>query len=413
MRLSRHGMVYPEAIRNPFHGWGRWLKTAVDRRLLTGAFASLATLGSAVLAACGGVSPLASFKPVLFTATTTWTLWGDSLTELGYPPTLGALTGQNAVNEGVASQTSTEIATREGALPTTVAVTDNQIPTSGGVEVAFITGAPPADFVASGDLVIGTIAGVEGVTVQNSDGTYTFTPTLPLPAPVPVPAGTPWRPDLTGLNSGPIVIWAGRNNYNHPQQVLADIAAMVATVPSPQNYVVLGVINSDNPGLEYKGQPHYNTIIGINQSLAAAYPGHFYDIRADLVRHYDPTDPQDVIDYGHDVPPSSMKGINPYCAGTLTAPITSVSQTQISISNYDLCRTLILGTEKMEIMTFSAATQQPGIATVIRGYASTTPATYPVGTPYKAIDPLHITNATGSKVVAAAVLAAQKAQAPQ
>ena len=188
---------------------------------------------------------------------------------------------------------------------------------------------------------------------------------------------------------------------------------MVASLPSPKNYVVMGVINADYYGVEYKDDPGYNAIVSLNASLAAAYPDHYFDIRSYLVSHYDPTNSQDVIDFGHDVPPSSMRGINPYCAGTLTAPITSTSQTQISISQFNLCRTLFIGSEKVEILSFSAGANQPGIATVLRGYADTTPDTYPADTPYKALDPLHTTNTSGSTTTAKGVIAAQKSQAPK
>lgn len=373
---------------------------------------ALFVLGAPGFAGCGGGSN-APVQPTPPNSKVTWTMWGDSLTQLGYPSVVAELTGDGVVNEGVISQTSTEIAVREGGVPVTVTVSGNQIPTSGGVQVTFPEDQSPAAFVTSGDLVLGSIAGVEGVTLDNGSHVYTFTP-APQPAtPVKVDPGTLWKPDLTGLNTGPVVIWAGRNNFNHPEQVLSDVKAMVATLPSPRNYVVLGVINADYPGIEYKGDPAYNIIVALNQSLAAAFPGHYYDIRAGLVGKYNPDDPQDVIDHGHDVPPSSLKGINPYCAGTLTAPITSVAQTQISISNYDLCRTLTLGSEKMEILSFSAGLRQPGIATVIRGYASTTPATYPQGTPYTAIDPLHTVNTAGNTAIAEAVIAAQASQPSQ
>ena len=393
------------------------MKRIGSGRPLAGLLGSLLLLGVPAVTGCGGggstIVPVVPSAPSTPPAPpVTWTLWGDSLTELGYPPFLADYTGQKAVNEGVASQTSTEIAVREGGVSTTVTVAGGEIPTSGSVQVTFSTGYSPAAFVSS-NLVLGTIEGVEGTTVQDGSGNFIFTPKTSPSTAVTVAPGSPWKPILTGLNTGPVVIWVGRNNFNFPQQVLSDVAAMVATLPSPKNYVILGVINADYSGIEYKGDPGYNAIVSLNASLAAAYPDHYFDIRSYLVSHYDPSNPQDVIDFSHDVPPSSMKGINPYCAGTLTAPITSASQTQISISQFDLCRTLYIGSEKVEILSFSGGGNQPGIATVLRGYAGTTPATYPAGTPFTALDPLHTTALSGSTTTAKGVIAAQQTQEPK
>ncbi|MEK6744295.1 MAG: SGNH/GDSL hydrolase family protein [Nitrospirota bacterium] len=103
------------------------------------------------------------------------------------------------------------------------------------------------------------------------------------------------------------IIWAGRNNYTDPTQVKADIAAMVAALPSPRRFLVMSVLNGNYAGSEYLGFANYNLIIALNNDLAALYPDNYLDIRAHLVSLYDPGTPQDVTDFGNDIPPSTLR----------------------------------------------------------------------------------------------------------
>lgn len=103
----------------------------------------------------------------------------------------------------------------------------------------------------------------------------------------------------------PAIIWAGRNNFTSPVTVKADIAAMVAAL-GHQRYLVLSVLNGDFAN-EYSGQADYATLTTLNADLAAIYGTHFIDVRAYLVSLYDPNNTQDVIDHGHDIPPSSLR----------------------------------------------------------------------------------------------------------
>lgn len=101
------------------------------------------------------------------------------------------------------------------------------------------------------------------------------------------------------------VIWAGRNNFTAPTTVKADIAAMIAALGHTR-YVVLSVLNADFSN-EYTGQPDYVTLTTLNSDLAALYPNNFLDVRNPLVALFDPNTLQDVIDHGHDVPPSTIR----------------------------------------------------------------------------------------------------------
>lgn len=103
----------------------------------------------------------------------------------------------------------------------------------------------------------------------------------------------------------PTIIWAGRNNYTSQATVEADIAAMVAALGHTR-YLVLSVLNQDT-ALEYSGGSEYAKIAALNAALSATYGARYVDVRSYLVSLYNPLDAQDVIDHGHDVPPTSLR----------------------------------------------------------------------------------------------------------
>lgn len=102
------------------------------------------------------------------------------------------------------------------------------------------------------------------------------------------------------------VIWSGRNDYASPATVKANIAAMVAALPAPKRFVVLSILNNDSAP-EWSGGASYATIIQLNADLAALYPSNYLDVRAYMVSQFNAGIPQDVIDHGHDVSPSSLR----------------------------------------------------------------------------------------------------------
>jgi lysophospholipase L1-like esterase len=99
------------------------------------------------------------------------------------------------------------------------------------------------------------------------------------------------------------IIWAGRNNFGKPAQVLGDIADMVSKLRT-RRFLILGVLNMN---VEIKGTSADRIISRLNSDLAAAYPSNFIDMRSALVAAYDPKSPQDVADHANDVPPSSLR----------------------------------------------------------------------------------------------------------
>ena len=62
----------------------------------------------------------------------------------------------------------------------------------------------------------------------------------------------------------------------------SDIASMVLALGSNNHYLVLSVMNDTG---EPAGSAGYIEIIALNTALAAAYPGHYFDIREWLVQN--------------------------------------------------------------------------------------------------------------------------------
>jgi hypothetical protein len=100
-----------------------------------------------------------------------------------------------------------------------------------------------------------------------------------------------------------VIIEAGRNNYTPLAQVISDIAKMVAAL-GHTNYMVLSVFNGSGEGT---GTAAYDSIIALNDTLAAIYGSNFIDARTYLVSQYNPGIAQDVTDHANDVPPTSLR----------------------------------------------------------------------------------------------------------
>ena len=109
--------------------------------------------------------------------------------------------------------------------------------------------------------------------------------------------------DTTRVNM-PTVIWAGRNNFQSPATVKADVAAMVAAL-GHNRYLVLGVTNATQAD-EYAGQAYHTTITQLNTDLAAIYGTRFIDIRTILVNSGTGTG-QDLTDKNNDAIPLSLR----------------------------------------------------------------------------------------------------------
>lgn len=296
-------------------------------------------------------------------------------------------------NEGVSGQISTEIAVRSGALPTTATIVGGVIPALRSVEIHFPPGHEATTHF-SGFGVPMSISGVAGIVnhVGSTDMFSRSTPGMPV-------ASAPDSPVtiLTGpLNNGFVIIWAGKNNYYRPQEVLSDIAAMVAFLPNPKRFVVLSITNS-NVKDQWKGGKLYDTNMQLNASLAAAYPRNFLDIRSILVAGFDPNNAEDVIDHGHDVLPFSLR-LNQ--TSTLPAPVPDAASCTAIPAQFGMGSTVQIDDEKIYVL--GAGKGFANDRGCIRGYAGTIAATHSAGAPVLAVDATHL-DAAGHKLVAKSI----------
>lgn len=337
-----------------------------------------------------------SATPKFFQCTT----YGDSLTQ-GNEDGSGVTIARElanlpscytANNQGVGGNNATEIAIREGGLASTATVEGGVIPAFGAVDVAFpaqygpVTGSGPG-------IVNATLNGVYGrFSFNYSNGLGTFLRTAAGLA-VNSPPNAGYKVDPGTQNQGFVLIWAGRNNMGDTQQTLDSIAAMVALLPSPKRFLVLSVTNTVAPW-EQSGQPGYTTLTQTNQALQSAYPEQYLDIRGAVIAAYDPTNAEDVIDRGHDVPPSTMRAID--VSGNLTAPVGQAGCSLAGgLNTFPAVYTINIEQEKILII----ASDGNQITQCTRGYAGTSAVAHAAGTYYTGTDAEHL-NAKADRLIA-------------
>jgi hypothetical protein len=336
--------------------------------------------------------------------------WGDSVTQGNeglidqgiYPNDLQKLIVLPVVNLGLSGQTSTQIGEREGGIPVNVAVTGGTIPASGGVSISFPIGYAPGTGNGPGKQLSGTILGVHGTLSLESfiSGTIIFTRTTPGSA-VSAPGTPPFVVDTPYASYLP-VFWEGGNNFSHGSQVLSDIAAEVAIVPSGQTYLVLSILNGNDSADDWLGGLSYGDKIALNSQLANVYGSHYLDIRKLLVNSYDASQATDVSDYNHDVPPTSLCAING--VGTLD---TSIGPTDVTFTvtlttgtltaNYSVL-TIDTGANAENVKILSVSGSR---VTVTRNFGGLNSA-HAAGAPVTEIDALHL-NGKGTQIVANAI----------
>lgn len=193
----------------------------------------------------------------------------------------------------------------------------------------------------------------------------------------------------TGNYGDTTIIWAGNNNYSSPATVLSDVASMVAALTT-KNYVVMCVVNGDYVA-RWKGTTDYNTIVALNASLAAAYPQNYINIRSTLVAAYDPTNPEDVLDYANDTLPSSLRSFG-QSSGTLSGAISDTSTCSFTLAGTtgpynDMV--VLIGTEKIRLSSVSGSGPWT-VSACTRGYASTVAATHSDGAQWRGTDTIHL-----------------------
>lgn len=226
-------------------------------------------------AGSGGLLPAAPYDP------STISCWGDSLSYHICDPAYGQSGqshlqrsfgyGPTVVNHAIGSQTSTEIATRMGAYTLTASFPGNVIPGSGSVRIT--VGNVPGAFKIFYPWV--QIGGVVGKLERSRSlvGEWTFTRSQAGPA-VAVAPGTPIQMMESADRGQASIIWVGRNNVDSPEQVIQDVARMVAlhTEASSAPYWVVSVTPAS---YETPGTSGAANIARINAALASTYGAHY------------------------------------------------------------------------------------------------------------------------------------------
>lgn len=243
-------------------------------------FTSLAVIGenyrSTVLGEAAQAAP--TLPAPRFSDPKTWTHYGDSLTELGSPAALAALTGYTHHNAGISGNTAYQIAARAGATLYQVQIDAPAIPANGG-SVA-ITGHAPAPMQMKHTATYpGELAGVPGY-LKWENGVYRFYSQGD--APKPVAGWLTFTPGLyvkgrTGTAEGhSLIIGAGRNDLNlgiAVENTIVNIRKVIeasaATIP---NYLVWEIPPWRTEPIGTTARTKYEAW---NNALEAAFPGNF------------------------------------------------------------------------------------------------------------------------------------------
>ena len=250
--------------------------------------------------------------------------FGDSLTfgaGTGSPPNgwveqISSLMPEMSFRKfAVGGQVSSEIATRQGGFVNLLTLQGNTIPASGSVNVTAQKYRPiTVNSAGAGQANLkGTLFGVHGTlnATYDSSGnmlTNTFTRTTAGTA-VYVDPESAFILDSNDSEFDLQVLWYGRNDVYATDFSSRVLTALTASVNHMKylnkRFIILSITN--RTGLtEIKGTTAYNNIISVNKAIQDLYPENYIDIRALMVRSYNPGIPQDVIDFNNDCPPSSL-----------------------------------------------------------------------------------------------------------
>lgn len=298
--LPRSGVVFSiqdAAGRSP-------LAVTEDGKVLVGGIDVAALSGAALGPLVAAVEDDVSDLQLWINGLPSIACWGDSLTAGGYPSALAIATGRTVRNGGVGGNYSYQVAARQGGRPTYITFVGGGIPASGAVTIDSFTVEPMT--IYGTQTIMGSIGGIAGTLARQPDNSYTFTRTT-AGAALDVPVALPFVPDVGQSDFEIAVIWAGRNNYQSPNQVLSDVRAMVNFLkPLNKRFVVMSPPNGDYAA-EYVGGADYHYFTEIRDGLRNEFPNNFLDIWQILVESYDPGVPQDVIDYSRGITPSSLR----------------------------------------------------------------------------------------------------------
>lgn len=239
--------------------------------------------------------------------------WGDSLTEgsggTPYPQQLGTLLGVAVTNQGYGGQNAEKIVSRQGGYCALLAVSGNQIPASGAVAVTMGTAilSYPAALSKSITGVIRTFSGdIAGTLTKDASNNYTFTRTVAGTA-ANVLANTPFQADMGGADFGINVLWVGTNDVGTASisTVGSFVDRFVESIKTVEKrFVILAPLADSSFTV---GTGGYTNMRATVEALKLRYPRNFIDTQERLVNSYNAGIPQDVIDFGNKVTPSSLR----------------------------------------------------------------------------------------------------------
>lgn len=227
--------------------------------------------GSSDLSACPPEQVVAWGDSLTYSLTKVGGAWGQA--KPTWPETVGDDLQQNALNFGVPSQGSAEIAVRQGGLRPAITLRGNEIP-SGSTAAVQVTAISPSDgwteYAKAGTMKMhGTLAGIPGTlqhTLNSGAESFTFVPDLGQESNVVVPAHSIFSgEDGAAYRGCTQIIWAGTNNGAQKSAILRDVASMVDWLYPPKKYLIIGTVRS------------------IKDDLSMAYGSRFVDLRSWLV----------------------------------------------------------------------------------------------------------------------------------
>jgi lysophospholipase L1-like esterase len=206
------------------------------------------------------------------------------------------------------------------------------------------------------------------------------------------------------------VIESVNDRYSYTSTA-ANIASMVAALPTPKQFVVISPWTFSN---DVAGSANYIATQGINSTLAAAYPANYINVWAGLIAAYDPTNLLDVSDHSQGVIPSSLRADYAGSAA-LTTAIPDTTSCSFTVSTTLTPVSSLYGVSGVEAFVegeyiLITAVSGQSVTACTRGYAGSTAATHAVGAYWGYYDNLHL-NAKGYGIMAQAILTWMQSQA--
>lgn len=278
--------------------------------------------------------------------------WGNSKTAgtggTPYPTQLAELIGDDftAINYGIGGQKSGQIAMRMGAVQTFLTLNGDAIPAANGVvTITQINGvsATAAPTYPSQDVrllsttadnvtrtIDGWLCGVKCRITRTASGdnnntkVEVYTLTALTGSGVRCLPGSLFVPDYAMQDYSNVEAWidAGINDFrsgtdadltDDVEAIRRNVDAMVDFAERNKRPIILLSLTADNYSTELRGGIRYEKILELNYYWSKKYPNYYargnngLDLRETLVANYNPANSQDVIDYGNDITPSSLR----------------------------------------------------------------------------------------------------------